>query len=405
MKEISLNELAEWYKNANRKVLTSFRKDATKRITKVEKILSETTKSCIFLKNKTPNAEDVASKSALKFAEKVMDRIEQIQFIDKDDINFKTLSAFKLELERFLRDVYDSGKRLVKKLDRTYFQDVREINYLLTEVNQVLLKIKNMVEKKHVRVRQVENTLNQIERLQDLAEQILENNKELKELKGKLEEEEQILDNLKKDFSELKKNPTIIALEEKEQKLTSLRSEVVSKLGTFRKAFKKLHRLVSEGSFSMSAGAFKSLTDYSERPFETFISENENHPKLRAVLANIQESIQSKKLKLKEKKFSRKSEEILSSSKFFKIPEEYKKIEKELKELEIKLDEAGIKDELLAAKKQIQEQENRVNNLKISLRRVEDEQERLQNKIIELKNKIEINIKDTTNQSISINFS
>ncbi|MHA1144632.1 MAG: hypothetical protein ACTSRW_07840 [Candidatus Helarchaeota archaeon] len=405
MKEVPLEQLATWYADANKKKLGSFKKEAVKRVSKVEKLLDETTKLCIMLKNRIPNAEDVSSKSALKLAEKIIRRIEQLDLPDRENINYKDLADFKLAIERFLRDVFDSSRRLVKKLDRSYYQDLREINYLLTEINQLQLKIKNIVEKKYLGIRVIESTLSRIERLESLIEQILDNKKEQREIQARIESAEKKLNSLQEEYSILKKDPAIVKIEEKEKLITSLKSEVVSKLGAFRKGFKKLHRLASNGSFSLSAGAYKNLVEYSERPFETFISEDENFPKLRSVLANLNDALKSKKLKLKEKRIQRKIDEILSSKKIFEVPKRLKETEESLKELELKLEERGIATKLKQSKKSVEEQMLQVSNAKLELRKIEEEQERLQNRIVELKSKIEKDIKDTANQIVTINFS
>ena len=188
MKEIPLDDLTSWYIDATKKKLGSVKKLANKRISKVKKLCDEMTKSCLLLQNKCDNPTDVSAKSALKFAEKVIERMKNIEFPD-EDINYLMVSNFKLELERFLRDVYDYGKRLIKKLDRSYRPDIQEINYLLQEINSNYLKIKKVLDKKYGKLRIIEIKISQIESLEDAFDELLDNNKEKKEMKGKIEED------------------------------------------------------------------------------------------------------------------------------------------------------------------------------------------------------------------------
>lgn len=408
MKEIPLNELSSWYTDVNRKKILSIRKEANKRINRVRKLTDEITKSCVLLKNKTANLGDVSEKSAIKFTDKLIDRMQEINFPEQDSTNFETLTTFKLDLERFLHDVFDFSRRLVKRLDKSFHQDVREINYLLTEINQVHFKLKNFLEKKYSKNRIIESTLTQIERLESLIGDILENRKQQKEIKEKIEEAEEKLEGLQHDLSMLKENLIIKEIEDIKLEANSLKSDVLSKLGGFRRGFKKFYRMAGSGSYSVSGGVYGYLEEYSESPFETFISEQEDFPKLRSVLTSLQNVLDSNELKMKpkeQKKVLRKIEEILANKKLLEIPKRLYELSKNMKKLEDDLQEKGIGKKLSDLEDQVKVQEIERDRLNVRIQKSEEEQERFQGKIRDLKTKIQNNVKETSNQGINIVFS
>ena len=347
MKELKFQDIGDWIYNLNKKKITSIKKDAMKRIEKTKKTIEEINTACYFLMEHADqsvstagsgtSSKDVGIRSAKRFSEKVIEKLGELEY-PTEEITYDKLLDFKLKYERILKSDFfnQMGRRFVSKLDKSFRTDISAINFLFKDAWSLYMDIQDILEKKYKKIKIVEDITNKITKI----EQIILNLTELKNSKKELESKIQIInENLSKtnsDKEELEKDPRFEKLTSINNKINRNKQKILDVVSPFRKSLKKYSKVAN----------LNGLKDYVDDPVEAFLNDSETG-KLKNILNNLNEAIQTNELKLKssdERKTIRKIEDFSSRTKLDELREINLKLQKEKDLVQVELDNSGLYD-------------------------------------------------------------
>jgi hypothetical protein len=130
-------------------------------------------------------------------------------------------------------------------------------------------------------------------------------------------------ESLRTQAQEVRGNPKMTRFVEFDSQLRKLRSELIrtgfSRLG---RPIKKLLSISERGDYPLPVEIRESAKEYIKKPFTTFLAEEENYPRLKAMMSALARAVSSGKLALKQreaKKVIERSEQVVSGNSLSKI--------------------------------------------------------------------------------------
>ncbi|MHA1301746.1 MAG: hypothetical protein ACTSO9_20185, partial [Candidatus Helarchaeota archaeon] len=207
------------------------------------------------------------------------------------------------------------ANRWVSKLgrDKTYLQNIRDINYLLKDIQNLYSKLYHFLDKKYRRVKNIENLDDLIQRLIDLKENARSLKENELEIKNNLKTKEKELNRLKSQIKNLEQDEIINKLTNLEKNIEKISSNVRNLIGPIRKPLKKFSKIIDNGQFNLRPDSVSYLNSYLNDPINSFLKENEEFVHLKSILLDLKDAIDSNKLKLKtgsEKKIKQKIKQV-----------------------------------------------------------------------------------------------
>ncbi|MHA1798605.1 MAG: coiled-coil domain-containing protein [Candidatus Helarchaeota archaeon] len=376
MKEIKFQDVYNWIFNLNKKKFTSAKKDADKKITRIKKTIDEIKTACLYLNDhanqSSETAKDVSIKSAKRFSEKVIERVEELEYPSKDELNYDKLIKFKMKFEKILRgDFYNQiGKRFVRKLDKGFRQDIAEINYLLKDASHQFMDLQEFIEKKYKKIKIVEDSFERISRVEQIILDLSNLKTQKKEIEDKLQEIEESLETNKREKNELEKDSRFEELKKVKREIDQNNQKILNIFSPFRKSLKKYSK----------RARLNGLEDYVLDPINAFLKDTSESTQFKAIINNLKEAINTKELKLKssdERKTLKKIEEFLSRKKLDDLREFAHKKQDELTKLQKNLENSGLYVKFESLERKIQELEREKKEVEVTLNKINDDNDRI----------------------------
>lgn len=141
----------------------------------------------------------------------------------------------------------------------------------------------------------------------------------------KLSEAEQLDKSLKEQVEGIRHNPSIKEYIQLDADLRALRSELIrtgfSRLG---RPLKKLMSISERGDYPLPIEVRESAKEYIKKPFATFLREEPDYPRLKAVMSALSKAVSSGKLPLKQretKKVIERTEQVVGENSLAQIYE------------------------------------------------------------------------------------
>jgi len=380
MKELKFQQVGDWIYDLNKKKINSTKKDAMKRIEKTQKIFDEIKTACYFLKEHAEqsvstagsgtSSKDVGIRSAKRFSEKVIEKVNELDFPSSDELNYDTLYEFKMKFEKILRgDFFNQiGRRFVSKLDKTFRTDISEINYLLKDASHLFMDIQDIIEKKYKKLKIVEDISKKITKIEQLISNLTELKNSKKEIEVQIKNVLEALTKTNSDKEELEKDPRFEKLTTIKKKIARNKQKILDVVSPFRKSLKKYSKVAS----------LNGLQDYVDDPIEAFLNDSETG-KFKNILNNLEEAINTKELKLKssdERKTIRKIKEFSGRSKLDELREISVDLEKEKETIQNELDKSGLYDKFQEFERKIIDLEREKKESEVALNKNNEENDR-----------------------------
>lgn len=380
MKEIKFQDVGNWIFNQNKKKITSARKDAMKRIEKTKKIIEEIKTACYFLQEHADqsvttagsgtSSKDVGIRSAKKFSEKVIEKVNELEYPENTEITYEKLLDFKMKFEKILKgDFYNQiGRRFVSKLDKSFRQDISEINYLFKDAGQLFMDIQEIIEKKYKKVKIVEDILNKITKVEQIISDLAELKNSKKEIEARTKEIDSQLADVNSEKESLEQDPKFEKLSSIKKKISINNQKILDIVSPFRKSLKKYSKV----------GSLPGLQDYADDPVNAYLNDT-NTSKFRNILSNLDEAIKTKELKLKssdERKTIRKIQEFSGRSKVDELREKHFNLQKEKELIQKDLDNSGLYGKFEDLERKLIELDRAKKEIEVSSNKNEEDNDR-----------------------------
>ncbi|NHI91927.1 MAG: hypothetical protein EAX96_05450 [Candidatus Lokiarchaeota archaeon] len=376
MKEIKFQETQEWLFNNNKKKINSLKKDAEKRIDKIKKTIDEIKSACYFLSEHADQTadgqKDIGIKSAKRFSEKVIEKVNELEYPSKENINCDILVNFKMKFERVLRsDFYDQiGRRFVRKLDKQFRQDISEINYLLKDASHQFMDLQEFIEKKYKKIKTIEDSFEKISKVEQMLSDLSNIKSEKRDLETKLDTLNTELKAKEEKKEELEKDNRFENLKKTKKEIEQISQKILDVFAPFRKSLKKYSK------FARLDG----LESYVLDPVDAFLKDTETTEQFNIILTNLKQAIETGELKLKtsdERKTLKKIEEFSSRSKLGELRIQFNEKMDQKKKLQENLNNSGLYKKFEDFERRIAELDREKKEIEVSLNKNLEDNDRI----------------------------
>ena len=398
---IEINQLEDWYKEKIKEKVQIYTKDGKKICNQLEREIRDIKPVIESIMDENIKAPEIAVSSAKKLGEKLLELIDHYLNIPPE-ISYSKVDAIIDEIDKFNAQVFKYGKIWIPQLTKQYKGLLKRLNFYILQIQKQQENLKDLQKKYHW-----------MKKLESVFERINTLKKELSELKQLLEEEQKLKNEITRLNSDINKIDTQIReagisdklkeLEEINEKIQELRASANSLLNTFQKAFKKISQSMGAGKVRIDASVQGVFYDIMEKPVDVVVEDKYSLEKIKKLLLEVQQVLQNNNVGLKSQDVRRVLRKIASVKKettLREIREGYRDLINFKKEIE-QSDAMKTFYKLNKRRERILEKRG---SLEFQLESVQDKIRDLKNKISNLKQSLEEEIKNNLNEEIEINL-
>ena len=313
----SSNDIESWLKEQTSSILTPVQAqaqklrndmhDAIQNFADVGKMLVDTSAKEIEKRNmRTYNRARAMNKLARLFT----DRIKKVTV--PDQISYDNLNRFAQEIQKVFLVTDIDIKNWFPRISPFFIMDRRKFMAVHEKAKESLAALNDFLTKEYVKTKTLEETFQLIGELHNLEAQLLDVEAELKNVKNECVPIEKELSELEKKSAELKSEGPVDQLFLVEAEIEKLNKELKHVLRHLQKPFKKMRALaLYRGGAGLTIDERDKLTQYLQKPFKAFSTEEAGYPLLKQILRKMERLMNEGKLKLKSDK-KRKAQQDMS---------------------------------------------------------------------------------------------
>ena len=407
----SSNDIEGWLKEQTSSILTPVQaqaqklrddtRDAIQSFADVGKMLVDNSSKEIEKRNmRTYNRARAMNKLARLFTE----RIKKVTVPDK--VSYDNLNRFAQEIQKVFLVTDIDIKNWFPRISPFFIMDRRKFLAVHEKAKESLAALNDFLTKEYVKTKTLEETFQLMDELHNLEAQLLDVEAEQKSIKNERVPIEKELAELEKKSAELKSEGPVDQLFLVEAEIDKLNKELKHVLRHLQKPFKKMRALsLYRGGAGLTTDERDKLTQYLQKPFKAFSSEEAGYPVLKQILRKMERLMNEGKLKLKsdkKRKAERDMREILNRDSLAKIYARCADVATQEKEILNSEKMAETKSSL----SMFQEQTKRLKAKKARVEAHEAVKERVYsdivNRISSTKKVIEKNVYDSLGQKVHI---
>jgi DNA repair exonuclease SbcCD ATPase subunit len=404
MEEVQFENLLKWLGSNFGKKLESFRRDGQKSCDRISQLVSDLKDVLQRLESKEERGvSELAKKSADRFVEKSIPAVEN--FLVPQEITYNNLETLKNNLERTLKSISEHGQRWVPKMAPWYRAEIAEIDLYLKRLAKEFQELQEILTRKHPQIKDYESissAMEEIRKEQEIANELIKQKKELTKNLNKYEEAKQEKHN---ELKELKEKTLVRNITDVEKELKSVEEAILRELRFFEKPFRKIDKLISDGTVQISSEQLKTLRDYLDNPLASLLSEDEKCSRIKSLLTQLTSVLSEEKLDLKgsrQKKAKDQINKICEKDILTSLKEKYLKLESERNNLKIQISEKGLMQKQKHLETAVEELEQKKEDINTAIYKIETDYQKSKNRIETYLQKLEQKIHTITGTQIKI---
>ena len=317
-KNFSSDDIEGWLKEQTNSTLTPVQtqaqklcdemRDSIQNFAEVGKMLVDNSSKEIERRNmRTYNRARAMNKLARLFT----DRIKKITI--PDQVSYDNLNRFAQEIQKVFIVTDIDIKNWFPRISPFFIMDRRKFLSVHEKAKISLSTLNDFLSKEYVKTKTLEETFQLIDELHSLEQQLLEVEAEKKSIEQERVPVEKELAELEKQTSELKSEGPVDQLFLIEAEIEKLNKELKQALRHLQKPFKKMQALaLYRGGAGLTPDERNKLSQYLQKPFKAFSTEQEGYPLLKQILQKMERLMTEGKLKLKSDK-KRKAEQDIDA--------------------------------------------------------------------------------------------
>ncbi len=405
MRNLSVSEVEHWLLSETDRLLSPLRKKAKDIVENTAEHLKRIRKEIDSI-NKDINKLlkesklDKACKVASTFSEKLLELLNNFEV--PENFDYRSLSKFKVTLDKFLRAVWELGSKYIPRMSiPTFKTPILRIDYYIKGLYKIRKKLNNFLETKYSYVKHIEETIEEARKILEEENKIRELQKEIREKNIRIKELQKIKNRLEEEINEKR---DILKTEDFEEKAYKVRNEIRNLLAPIDKALRKFLNLVERGEVKVTKEQ-KELLSRTNRLKNPTMSLKDIKI-LKELLEFIKGLILSGKISLDKKK----SKKALNSIQMIlekHVLDELTKSYVSLRETKRKLEEEHKDDlrDMENLEEELRKIKTKINDLEKEINAKEREINDSKEKIFTLKEDLERRIEKIVNEPVKIDIS
>ena len=405
VRNLSVSEVENWLLSETDRLLSPLRKKAKDIVENTAEHLKRIRKEIDSI-NKDINKLlkegklDKACKVASTFSEKLLELLNNFEV--PENFDYRSLSEFKVTLDKFLRAVWELGSKYIPRMSiPTFKTPILRIDYYIKGLYKIRKKLNNFLETKYSYVKHIEETIEEARKILEEENKIRELQKEIREKNIRIKELQKIKNRLEEEINEKR---DILKTEDFEEKAYKVRNEIRNLLAPIDKALRKFLNLVERGEVKVTKEQ-KELLSRTNRLKNPTMSLKDLKI-LKDLLESIKGLILSGKISLDKKK----SKKALNSIQMIlekHVLDELTKSYVSLRETKRKLEEEHKDDlrDMENLEEELRKIKTKINDLEKEINEKEREINDSKEKIFTLKEDLERRIEKIVNEPVKIDIS
>jgi DNA repair exonuclease SbcCD ATPase subunit len=404
MEEVQLENLPDWLGSNFGKKLESFRRDGQRSCDRIGQLVGDLKEALRYLGNKEERGvSELAKKSAERFVEKSAPAVEN--FPIPQEITYNNLEVLKNDLERTLKSIGEHGQRWVPKMAPWYKMEIAEIDLYLKRLAKEFQDLQEILTRRYSKIKDYESissAMDEIRKEQEIANELIKQKKELTKNLTKYEEAKQ---EKHSELKELKEKTLVRDITDVEKELKSVEEAILRELRFFEKPFRKLDKLVSDGTVQINSEHLKILRDYLDKPLASLLREDDNCSQIKSLLIQLNSVLAEEKLGLKgsrNKKAKDQISKICEKDILTPLKKKYLKLDSERNALKIQISEKGLTQKQKHLETAVEEIDQKKEDINTTIYRVETDYQKSKNRIDTYIQKLEQKVYTITGIHIKI---
>ena len=405
VRNLSVSEVENWLLSETDRLLSPLRKKAKDIVDNTAEHLKRIRKEIDSI-NKDINKLlkegklDKACKVASTFSEKLLELLNNFEV--PENFDYRSLSKFKVTLDKFLRAVWELGSKYIPRMSiPTFKTPILRIDYYIKGLYKIRKKLNSFLETKYSYVKHIEETIEEARKILEEENKIRELQKEIREKNIRIKELQKIKNRLEEEINEKR---DILKTEDFEEKAYKVRNEIRNLLSPIDKALRKFLNLVERGEVKVTKEQ-KELLSRTNRLKNPTMSLKDTEI-LKELLESIKRLILSGKISLDKKK----SKKALNSIQMIlekHVLDELTKSYVSLRETKRKLEEEHKDDlrDMENLEEELRKIKTKINDLEKEINEKEREINDSKEKIFTLKEDLERRIEKIVNEPVKIDIS
>jgi len=298
---IPLDELPEWLQNSAGSQVSSLRERAQSLVAKAMSALEGILEIAKDIGDPDSpwhrSIGDSEKEVATKFGQRVVSLAEKIR--EPGSATYEDYQGFLESLGEFHRDLIRTGAVWIRRLDRSYKDPVRRMQFQLNELRSSARLLDEHLRERYGEVRRFESLVKEAEAAKSSAREIQLLQEELRlsgvradELRGELRK-------LESSRNQLERSSTHIEAKNLERQIEEIRASIKRLLSPLEKPFDKFLRLPDKERTNVRPDVLQTISDYARDTIGTLSVEQGGLPRLRLALPAIRKALEADKLELK----------------------------------------------------------------------------------------------------------
>jgi hypothetical protein len=393
MTNLTVEQLQKWYRNQLKKSSKDFLKQAEKSYRIVESSLKDIEE--IVSDFESDDVDDPDTATSMRFAGKVKEIVNDF-YVGKE-ITYESTELLQGEIQRFIQDLWEAGRRWIKRMDKRYKTLVKSLDGALKELTREMNRIAKLLYE-YGWVKDLERIGGRIDTLHDLtfSKEVFE--EQISTVRQKIATAQQDYEKATEAYTAFKDTSNVAELLSLDEQAEHVSSILRMKLNPLKKQVKKF--LQHDTGVRVTPAGQKALMDYFDDPYKAIADEAEGYPALMEGLQGLREALEKDRLSMKDRLARRATEEIdsIENGSLQKYQAQAKEIEEKRRIYagsDVYSKNEELQFDLNEAKKNLEYHRN-------DLLRIHDDISRQIEKVEEFKTRIESEIAKAFNEKVKI---
>lgn len=293
---VNVHDLPDWFSKQTEDLLFNYRADIRRHLDRIEDALQNTSDSAEqLLEEVVIDGELTVPGAASKLVSRMKSATAEVPI--PDTITYSSVEKLLADLEAYLREATDAGRRYIPRLPKVHKRIIKELDYQFRTIGQGYQKIKKIWEKDKL-PKQLDLIRQEVEEIDQRAKQVVKLSEQLAELHaqkakmaGKIAEQHD-------DIEQFRKASGLTEIDGIRREIDSIRMIVTNQLNFLKKPFKKLSQAAGR-IVMISSTAGEGAETYSNDPWQAFQDDTETLEKLKTALTALADAIETGKIKFK----------------------------------------------------------------------------------------------------------
>lgn len=351
-----------------------------------------------------PEKDDLLTRAATRFVDALRGELKKATFPAGDKVTHADLKGMFDFLSKMFTAYNENGRKWFPKIGKEFKAELKSLDLFMNKLFRNNGKLDHFIRTKYDKAKEAEDLADKIKKLDELRLKVIEDRKKIDELSTRLEQLNADLAGKEEQLVGLENDPMVVEERSLFREQNGVKQQIQLELGKIKKSMKKFLKAVDMDEITPRFITAKEVKEYFKNPFESLIADGPEHPKLRAILENLEGGL-DEEIQLKEDKKT-KTQETISAMKdeqsLKPLIERYQDLETRRKEMQRAIAGKGADEKMATIKHGISDMTTQRGHVEADIQHEKENVMNTLNKMKAAKEALEKEIESVARDRISI---